>query len=358
MNLTHRKIQTELRKFIKVNTYHGLFLYVMEMTLYVALILGVLFLPSLWMKILASVLAGIKLANLATIAHDAAHNSLTGSAILNKFIAVTSFLPCLFNYRLWLYDHHVLHHAKTNGNFRDSYTPLSKMEYDKLSATGRWLQRLYRKPSVIFFGLYYILERWRKVKLYPRDNIPEAVHGPAWFYSGLIAVYFVSYITLLFLAPVYSNTGSTMAVMLGFVLPFYIFQSLFAFTVYVQHTHEKVPWFNSPPDREGDGRQEYISVNLVFPDWLSLLMHNVYTHPAHHVCPAIPCYQLKQAQAHLDNLLAGRGVTEKFSFSWLFHTMETCQLYDYENHCWLDFDGNPTSGKTVVHVKTDYAKAA
>ena len=358
MNLTHRKIQSELRYFIKVNTCHGLILYMMEMAIYIALICGVLFLPYLWMKILASVLAGIKMANLATLAHDAAHNSLTKSVKLNKFIAVTAFLPCLFNYRLWLYDHHVLHHARTNENFRDSYTPFSKEEYDDLSQTRRWFERLYRKPSVLFFGLYYILERWRKVKLCPRNNMPKAVYRPAWHHFGLIMVYFMSYTILLVLAPAYSNTGATTAVVLGFILPFYIFQSLFAFTVYVQHTHERVAWFNSPPDREGNGRQEYISVNLVFPDWLSLMMHHVYTHPAHHVCPAIPCYQLKPAQAHLDKLLEGHGVTEKFSFSWLFQTMDNCKLYDYENHCWLDFNGRPTTGTTLVSEEIKYANAA
>ena len=167
-----------------------------------------------------------------------------------------------------------------------------------------------------------------------------------------------AFVALLLFAPAYSNTGSATAIVLGFILPFYIFQSLFAFTVYVQHTHEKVAWYKLPPDREGNGRQEFISVNLVFPDWLRLLMHDVYTHPVHHVCPAIPCYQLREAQEHLSKLLDGRGVTQQFSFSWLFETMRICQLYDYQNHHWLDFDGNPTSGSTLVNEEVENANAA
>jgi hypothetical protein len=38
--------------------------------------------------------------------------------------------------------------------------------------------------------------------------------------------------------------------------------------------------------------------------------------------------------------------------------MNKCKLYDYENHLWLDFEGNSTSSKLVVVEEMEYEKAA
>lgn len=355
---TQREILLEMKKFVRVNSVHGTLLFVTDLLMYIVLIYGVLYLPFLWMKCIASLGAGFKIANLATIAHDAAHNSLTKYRTLNKLIAVVSFMPGLFNYQLWLYDHHRLHHARTNENIPDSYTPISKKQYDNLPIYRRWWERIYRKPSVLFFGVYYIVERWSKAKLYPRKYIPREMHASAWRYFWLNMAYLASYITLLMFAPVYSATSAVMAIIMGFIIPYYVFQSLYAFSVYVQHTHPRVPWFDVPPDRNSYGRQEFISVHLIFPGWFRMLVHNVYDHAAHHVCPAIPCYQLGQAQARLNEMLGERSVSQQFSFACLFKTMQICKLYDYEHHRWLDFDGKPTSEVPLITDKIMYADAA
>lgn len=355
---THKEILFEMKKYVRINSVHGTLLFVTDLLMYIVLIYGVLYLPFLWMKCIASLGAGFKIATLVTIAHDAAHNSLTKYRRLNKLIAVVSFMPGLFNYQLWLYDHHRLHHTRTNENIPDSYTPFAKEQYDNLPAFRRWRERIYRKPSIFFFGIYYIVERWSKAKLYPRKHIPREIHAAAWRHSCLLAVYFSAYITLLSIAPLYSGSSSVTAIMLGFIVPFYVFQTLYAFTVYVQHTHPRVGWFRHVPDRNNEGRQEYISVHLVFPPWADFLVHHVYNHGAHHVCPAIPCYQLGQAQARLNILLGEWAITDRFSFTWLFNTMKTCNLYDYKTRCWLDFDGRPTSVTNLFTGKQDYADAA
>jgi omega-6 fatty acid desaturase (delta-12 desaturase) len=356
---TYTEVQLELRKYIRINSLHGLGLYIADMTLYAVSIYGVLMLPELWMKLLASIFAGIKLSNLSVIAHDAAHNSLTTSRKLNKFMAITSLMPCLFNYRLWLYDHNYTHHTKTNeGGVPDSYTPMSKKKYDSLSYFGKWKERLYRKPSVLYFGLYYILERWRKVKFYPVSNMPDKIKSRAWKYFAILMIYFSAYMALLISAPLYSSTGVFTAITLGFILPFYLFNSLYAFAVYMQHTHPDVIWFKESPNRKTLGRQELISVQVRFPDWFNFLVHNIFDHGAHHACPAIPCYKLGAAQDKLNRMLGERALTYSFSISRLFEIMKTCKLYDYENGCWLDFEGNRTSQPKLTNESAEYAKVA
>lgn len=356
-------LRAEMNKHIKIDTKKGVMIFLFDICSYMICLSGVLFLPELWMKISASIFAGIFITNLSVVAHDAAHNSLTNKKFLNKIIAVTSLIPCLYNYKLWLYDHNYMHHAKTNENHPDSYTPLSKEEYDSLSEFGKFKQRLYRHPTILFFGLYYICERWIKVKLYPRDNFPKDKHADAWLYTAAIGLYASIFISLLLIAPTYSNTSSLLAISLGFIVPFYVFQSLYAFAVYLQHTHPSIPWFNYSPDRKNEARSELVTAHIVCPKWFDFMTHHILDHAAHHLCPLIPCYELGNAQKELEDMLGKNAVKLKLSLNNLYEVMKYCKLYDYDNHCWLNFNGMPTTttifnGENIVFKTKDYKQAA
>lgn len=344
-----KDVRRALSAYAVPDTRKGLTLFVVDLVLYGAAIAAVLFAPWLALKVAASIFAGVKISNLVTLAHDAAHNSLTTSRPLNKAIAIVAFTPGLFNYRLWVYDHHVLHHSRTNETHPDSYTPLSKDQYDALSGWDKLRQRLYRAQTVWMFGVYYIVERWWRVKFFPRAHMPDYVRFESRRHFLYLLVYLAGYLGLLAAAPLYSSTGSLEALLLGFVVPFYVFQSLFSFALYLQHTHPKVAWFAEKPDRNGDGRQDLISVHMAFPEPVAYLTHYGLEHGAHHVHPAIPCYRLKEAQAHLNQLLGVEAaLSERFSLGLLRDIQRRCKLYDYEQHRWLDWEGRPTSEVTRV----------
>ena len=342
-NASIKEVRKALSEFAVSNTKTGLTLFIVDIVCYIAAIAAVLFVPLLMLKILAGIFAGAKMANLATLGHDAAHNVLTKSRWLNKLLAIASFTPGLFNYRLWIYDHHHLHHHNTNETHPDSYTPLTLEQYLALSSWQQLKYRFYRSSSLWSFGIYYIAERWSQAKLFPRSRMPEKVRHNSWPHSVYLVLYFCVYITFLFYAPLYSKTSSLAAIVCGFVIPFYIFQSLFAFTVYVQHTHPKVIWFKGKPDRSAEGRQDYISVQLSFPKQLLWLMHYVYDHAAHHSHIGIPCYKLAAAQISLNKLIGEKAVSENFSFRWLRSVQQHCKLYDYENKVWLNYSGQRSS---------------
>ncbi|VAW92305.1 hypothetical protein MNBD_GAMMA21-1203 [hydrothermal vent metagenome] len=346
-----KQLQKELAVYVKPETIKGMILFVVDISMYILAIVLVLASSSWILKLIGGIIAGIKMANLSTLAHDAAHNSLTGSRTLNKYLAIIGFTPGLFNYALWLHDHHFLHHRKTNEEHPDSYVPLSKQEYDALTAFGKFKYRMYRAPTIWIFGLYYIIERWWKVKFFPRAHMPRQVQRQAWFQFSYLMLYISAYLILLVIAPLYSSTSTLEAVIYGFVIPFYVYQTLYSFTVFVQHNHYRIPWFKEARPREGDGQQAYITVQLVFPKWLSTAVHNVYDHTAHHVHPAIPSYHLPAAQDKLNKMIGGRAVISKFSLGWLYSLMRRCKLYDHENHYWTDFDGNPTTRVTLASAE-------
>jgi omega-6 fatty acid desaturase (delta-12 desaturase) len=330
-----------MARFVRPNTFLGVAYFLFDYGLWLAAIAGVLFLPVLWMKIAAGLAAGLKQGTLMVIAHDAAHNNTTASKKLNSFISIVCFMPTLFNYRLWLYDHNKTHHYQTNDPHRDLYKPFSKSEFDALPRWRQVLEKVYRTPFGM--GLYYILERFPYFKLFPTRFFPKQVHRKAWFHFWLLTVYVVSFVAFLAAAPIYSETSSLTAVLLGFFLPFYVAVHLFSFTTYMQHSHPEIPWFDNKPDRKVF-RQEDISAHIVFPKWYQAFSYHIHEHPIHHVNPGIPFYRAGEAQSRLNEIMGEQAVSTRWTPGWYLHCMRTCRLYDFENHRWLDWDGTPLTG--------------
>jgi len=342
------EIQRELMPFVKTETWRGVAVFASDFAIWIAAVVGVLFLTPLWAKILCSLIAGLKISNLSSLGHEFAHGTLVRGAGFNKLLAILSFMPGLFNYHLWVYDHHVLHHANVNGTHRDAMTPFSKAEYDALPAHRRLLERIYRAPVGLGFALYEIVERWLGVKFFPRAFMPARVRSAAWPHFIFLAAYLALFLALLAAAPLYSPTGSLTAILLGFVVPHYVWMELVGFTVYVQHTHPRIAWFDdaSPRSRADKFRvdaPEVVSTHIEFPRWLKFLVHNVYDHAVHHVQPRIPSYHLAEAQARFNALIGPFAVKEDFSVPSFADTVRRCKLYDYENRRWLDFAGRPTT---------------
>ncbi|MGH7126761.1 MAG: fatty acid desaturase, partial [Stellaceae bacterium] len=187
-------LQRALREFTQPSLFWGTGLAIADLAQYAAAIVGVLWLDPVWAKIACSIFAGLKIANLATLGHDAAHGSLTPSTLLNRVLGIVVFIPGLTNWALWIYEHHKRHHPYTNGALVDTYTPLSKAEYDALPRWRRALKRMHRNPLGLGFGLYYIVERWWEVKLFPRADVPEKFRASAWRHFALLMVYLVSFL--------------------------------------------------------------------------------------------------------------------------------------------------------------------
>ncbi len=333
-------LQRALREFTEPSLLWGTTLAVADLAQYAAAIAGVLWLDPIWAKLACSIFAGLKIANLATLGHDAAHGSLTPNVALNRILGIIVFMPGLTNWALWIYEHHKRHHPYTNGGLVDTYTPLSKPEYDALPRWRQAVKRLHRNPLGLGFGIYYIVERWWEVKLLPRAGVPAKFRASAWRHFALLMVYLAGFTSLLAAAPLYSATSSVTAIILGLAVPFYVWMELMSASLYFQHTDPAIPWIKSEADRRRIP-VEALTLHLSFPSWFSRYMHHVYDHAAHHVQPAIPSYRLHDAQLLLIRL-SPHHVTRRFTLRLFWDTLRRCKLYDYEGHRWLDFDGRPT----------------
>ncbi len=337
-----------LMPYAQSSNAHGLALFLSDMALYLAAMAGALFLPQLWMQILSSIYVGVKMGNLLTLAHDAAHNTLVKNRRLNWWLGVFSFLTCWYSYRMWVFDHHVLHHAHTNNDHKDTYTPYSKAQFDALPQWKQAMERFYRQPNPVSFAVYYIVERWSQAKLFPNKKIPADWRASAWKHCLFVCSVLAIWIITLINAPHYSHNGPIQALVLGLFLPFFSFMAFVSFMLWAMHTHPQVAWYQGgdEPDPATRKAGELVSVNVRFPRWLAWLMHDVMDHPVHHLCPAIPCYRLHDAQKSYNDLMGDRAIVAKGTWAYVSDTMRRCKLYDFETNRWLDWNGRPTSELT------------
>ena len=355
--INNKKLRSLVSEYTEPSTHTALIILMVDMTIYLSSIAGVLFLENTVIRILCGVLAGLKMASMFVIAHDAAHDSYTSSKLLNKIIGRLAFLPCYHNYSLWLIAHNRLHHQSTNVKDVNSWSPLSKEEYDELPVWRQKVERFYRSIPGISFN--YLIERWWKDKFYPYKRLAGEFKLSYWLDFILVSSFLIGQISLFSYTGIISANGSALgSVMLGVVIPLMVSSFMVGFSVYQQHTHETIPWFKTRDERDRHGNIEDVTVHVQYPQWYNLISHNVMEHTAHHVDPRVPLYKLAKAQQQLVNYIGDTMVSMKFSPRSFITTMEKCKLYDYENHCWLGFDGIPSSGNTLYLQEYSLAQAA
>lgn len=306
------------------------------------------------LRLVFAVLTAILISIFFVVGHDACHGSLTTSNLLNKLLGRLALLPALHGFSFWELGHNRIHHGWTNLKGKDHvWTPFSKEEFDRLPAYRQRLERWYR--TTLGLGLYYLIEMWWKHMIVPSRDDREQL-GPARFTAlldWLLVVSFAVAQCVLFAAtaslvePAAVAAGAwwpaALSIAIGFVLPYAIWNFLMGFVIYQHHTHPSVAWY---ADREAwDFFQGQIqgTVHVVFPWPVGLCFANIMEHSAHHANPRIPLYNLVEAQRSLESVYHEDVVVQVFNLPDFRRTLATCQLYDYENYRWLDFDGQPTT---------------
>ena len=326
-------IRTKLQMYAKPNDNKAYALLCFDVLMYISAITFILITDNHILKLIAGISAGFTVSSLFVIAHDAAHSSFTSNKYLNSIIARICFLPSFHNYTLWKKVHNSSHHQFTNLKGMNTWSPLSYKEYKNLSIFGKMMEKIYR--NVAGFGIYYMVERWWKNKFYPFKRISNIDKKQAMRDFYLVLAYFMSMIVVAFLL---SEKGNVIqSFIYTTILPFLIWNYMGGFTTYQHHTHETINWYALSTNKR---EQIEITMHVVYPDWYNLISHNVMEHTAHHIDPRIPCYNLKDAEDEVTRLIGDAKHTVKFSFLRLFNTTRICKLYDYENNCWLDFNGN------------------
>jgi omega-6 fatty acid desaturase (delta-12 desaturase) len=311
------------------------------------LVLGVaiaslLIVESTWIRIFASLTAALWIARLFVIGHDACHGSYTPNKTLNKWIGRIAFLPSLTPYSLWDIGHNLAHHGFTNLKGRDYvWTPYSPAEFAALPWQRRIMERVYR--SGVGQGVYYMVEMWWKKLFFPNRRHVSTRRTSYTLDSLLVAAFATLWIGGLVAWGLHSGRSIPSLLFFAFVVPFFFWNCLMGFVIYVQHTHPRVAWYERRDEWTANAGYATTTVHIKLMRPFDGLIHYILEHGAHHVNMGIPLYRLKSAQARLAATLDERLNSEVFTWRYYWNTVRRCKLYDFATHVWTDFDGRITS---------------
>jgi omega-6 fatty acid desaturase (delta-12 desaturase) len=346
----HQQASDVSLNFLKSNDLLSIFAFLFDYTLYFGAVATAILASALWLKILASVVAGTAISMLFILGHDAAHKSLVANRKLNKVLGRLTFLPCLHNYTLWVLQHNRLHHQSTNVKGLNSYSPFSLEEFKYLSPGRKGLERIFRSP--FGFGLYYLLMRWWNDKFFPRKAMPRGIKKWAWIDFTFLCAWALFFILSVVAISRYEEgwTSILAAVFWGVLLPFLIWNQLMGTTAFLQHTHPLIPWFRTVEEARAACSQEELTILVRYPAWYDLLSHNIMQHQAHHINPRIPWFRLKSAQSHILNLPGSNLLVQSFGLRYLAGLTQCCQLYDYSTQSWLTFAGERRASNRMFRL--------
>lgn len=310
------------------------------MTIWVAALGSSIAVDRVLEALVLSFAGGLAGSQLFVIAHDACHGSLTSSRMFNALIGRMAFIPSIHGYSLWAYFHNGLHHNFTNLRGCDFvWTPFSPADFNRLSAIRRFMEFIYRNPTGSGFGLYYVLELWRRKLVWPSRGVPRSVAASAyvdaatvvaaWLLVGAATAFLCNLDAVRFLG----RTG------LFAVISFMVISWAIGFVVFFNHTHPQLKWYECAARWRQEFSQEAGACHVTFLGiWRQLLPSVVMNHALHHLDTRIPARNLKAAEAYLESSTGTRFVSWQWTPRRHYSIVKQCGLYDYAEQRWIGLD--------------------
>ncbi len=283
-------------------------------------------------QILGGILATLAIVRLFIIGHDACHGSLTDHEGLNKLLGRIAFLPSLTPYSLWRVGHNVVHHGFNSLKGRDFvWEPKDPAEWNALSPARRLLERVYRSAAGPL--PYYLFEIWWCRLYYPRGKNSPGSRAEFFWDSTLVTVFAALWIGGLIM---FAKGSLGVALLVGFLIPFLIWNWTVGFVVYLHHTHPDFVWYSDKTSWLKDQGILHGTVRYRIRPWWNFLLHNIMEHAAHHLDAKIPLYRLKAAQTALAKLVPEIPEIE-LSMHTYWRTVRECKLFDFDRKIWVRF---------------------
>jgi omega-6 fatty acid desaturase (delta-12 desaturase) len=334
-----------LRRLRGSSDLWGALIFGLSAALYLVTFAGIFLLPNIWFRVGAAMVHSVVIGALFVIGHDACHGSLTRTGWLNRVLGRICFLPAWHPYTAWAHAHNTMHHGWTNFKGREpAFVPFTKQEFDRLPRWRQWLERLYRTPLGI--GLYYTVDFYFKHLIFPRRE-HRSPYRIAFQLDRLLVLAFAvgQFLAAGVLVEWSPNRvlPTPLFAVLGVALPWLAWISFMGFISFIQHTHPRMAWYNREEDWTFYHAQLKSSAHVVFPWPIERILHNIMDHPAHHIDPTIPLYELPNSQKELEQSCPEHAVVLHWSPRDYLRTCAACKLYDFDRHCWTDFNGVPTT---------------
>ena len=301
-------------------------------------------------RICASVWAGIMIGGIFVAGHDACHQALTPHRTLNDWIARLTMAPAWTTASLWKHFHNRVHHGFTNIIGVDyAWSPISLATWQSYGLFRRIIYRLYRSPVGCL--PYYLIEMWWRCHFLPiargvrtgwHEHIPDA---------GFALLWQAGFIVLILTAGAAINPGASVPglLVLGWLLPYLVWNALIGIVTYAHHTHPDVGWYTVMGETGFAEAQIMGTVHATLPQPLKMLSSDIMEHNAHHAVPTLPHYNLAEAQRELS-LRFPSIVRLTIRSRQMLAVITSCKVYDTDRHCWANYAGQQTGPVHLPHI--------
>ena len=308
---------------------------------YFALLVLTMHVENVFFKVLCSAWLSLYAGNLMVCGHDAAHNALSRSKKLNRWVGAITMLPSLQPFSIWVRQHNFVHHRYVAQiGIDDTYPPLTPELYRAKSPMGRAYYRFIR--SLVGQQFWYFLEITLPFMLAPflyrrfrmtRENVLDLLAVYAW--AGMI-LWFCASVS----AAAHPDKGAlyhwSSAAVFGLFLLTFFFSMLMTFLSVFQHTAPDAQW--RLPDGKPSSFDDAMrgTVHLVLPEWLDFLFIRIMQHQAHHLNVHIDLHSIKSAQSKVAAAHDGQLV-RAWTPAYHLEVVRRCKLYDPQARRWLTF---------------------
>ncbi|MFW2332404.1 fatty acid desaturase [Ilumatobacter sp.] len=286
--------------------------------------------PLLWLA------AGLGVAGLFVLGHDASHGALFRSRRANRMVAWICMVPSVHVEAAWNLGHNRVHHGyTTRQGFDFVWHPTTPDEYRDMGSRERLRHRL--EWSFLGSGAYYLrVVWWEKMwRFAPGGKNRAAIRRDKYVLGAVMVLLLAAAATVGAI-----QGGWVDAVWLPvklIVVPFLLFVQIIGWTVYVHHVSPDIRWWPRREWSQFKGQMESTTI-LTFPRLVNRLwFHNIFVHVPHHVDARIPFHQLPAAAAAISEHYPDTVKVDRFSAGAYTDATRTCKLYDFDAGQWLPY---------------------
>lgn len=305
-------------------------------TLYLLPVVGLALTDRWWLVLLLWPLAGLGVAGLFVLGHDASHGVLVRSAPANRLLAHLLMGPSVHAEAAWDLGHNRIHHGyTTRQGFDFVWHPTTLAEYLDMNRRHRLRHRL--EWSWVGSGAYYLRSVWwSKMWHFSAPGKRRAdIRRDKTVLASAVAVVVVA--TAVWAVLTGSWVDAVWVPVKLFVVPFLIFVQIIGWTVYVHHIAPDIRWWTRREWSQYRGQMESTTV-VHIPAVVNLLwFHNIFIHVPHHVDTRVRFDHLPQAAAAITAAHPETVRTTRMKLSTYVHTTGACKLYDFESARWSTY---------------------
>ena len=268
-------------------------------------------LPVLWL------FTGTVFFGLFVVAHDCGHRSFADRRWVCDLVGHIALTPCIYPFHPWRILHNIHHKHTNNMDADNTWNPFYPEEYEKMNAFERGVYRsLHGKfwwvGSAIHWGLLHF-QWWNLKPGQERDRFRFS----SLFVIAEMAIGF----------PLLIATTGWWGFVSFWLMPWLVFHFWLSTVTLLHHTVPGVHFERQENWHEAQA-QLVGSTDCKYPWWVEWICHDINVHVPHHLTPAIPWYNLRKAQASLDENWGEYITRVKFSLPLLWQITDYCHLYD------------------------------